>query len=99
MTAPPGEPERPPLGLRLLAVAAAVLFALWWLAGLSRHFWAPQSPSPSHPYGVRFKGGQVFYFSGPVGIFMAHYLWVFFPILGIVLAWELMARIRARPRE
>lgn len=99
VTDPPMEREQLPLGLRLLGFAAAVLFAVWWLAGLSRRSWAARSPSPSHPYGVRFKGGQVFYFSDPVGIFMDHFLWVFFLVLGIVLAWELMVRIRARARE
>jgi hypothetical protein len=89
----------PLLGLRLLASAAATLFVVWWLAGLSRHLWAARSPSASHPYGVRFKGGQIFYFSHPVGLFMDHFLWLFFLVLGIVLAWQLVVSLRDRARQ
>jgi len=99
MTSPQIEPgKRYPLGLRVLGTAAAGLFVAWWIAALLRHLWAPRSPSVSHPYGVTFKGGQVFYFPQAVGIFMNYFLWFFFAVLVTVAVWDLVLRRRAGAR-
>jgi hypothetical protein len=85
--------------LRLIGTVAAALFVVWWAAGLFRHLWAPSTPSPSHPYAVRFKGGQVFYFAEPVGVFMEYFLWFYLAVVVSLVVWNSVLARRAKARE
>ena len=88
-----------PLRVRLATVPLLIAGGLWvvaWGLGITRHWWASRAPSPAHPYGVRFRGGETFYFSTPVGWWFDNGLWVFFAALGVA---ALAARLgNRRPR-
>jgi hypothetical protein len=88
--------EAQPLGLRILGWLLLGLLATWIAVALSRHWLAPRSPSPTHPYGVKFKGSKVFYFPEPLGLFMDYFIWIFVLICVAGAAWSLVLRYRAR---
>lgn len=85
--------------VRLATVPLVVVGALsvvGWALGMTRHLWALREPDPAHPYGVRFRGGETFYFSTPVGWWLENGLWIFFAALGVALLGDLLSK---RPRR
>jgi hypothetical protein len=71
----------PPLSFRVVFYVAFAFIVVFWVTGITTPWWAPQIAAPSHPYGVRFKGGTTYYFPAMLGWLMQYGLWVFFALL------------------
>ena len=76
-------------------IVAGALSVVAWVLGATRYLWASREPGPSHPYGVRFRGGDTFFFSTPVGWWLDNGLWIFAAALGLAVFADLLGK-RAR---
>lgn len=73
-------------------VVAGGLSIVAWVLGITRHRWASRVPDSEHPYGVRFRGDEMFFFSTPVGWWLDNGLWVFFAALTVAVLADLRAK-------
>ena len=66
----------------MVGVIAVVLFAVFWIMGVTRETWASHTYSARHPYAITFRGGTTLYFAEWPGWFLAqlildwNWLWV-----------------------
>jgi hypothetical protein len=74
-----------PLPVRIVWWLNVVLFMTYIGVAVSSQWWAPQSSSPSHPYGVRFRGGDTYFYPTALGWFMDKYFFWIFIGLGVVM--------------
>jgi hypothetical protein len=82
---------------RIVASAAAIIFAGFWVLGVSREYWGTQAADPAHSYGVRFKGGRTLYFEEWLGWFLDHALWILLALL--IVAGIVECVIRRQDQE
>jgi hypothetical protein len=76
----------------MIGVVALVLFATFWIMGVTRESWASHAYDDAHPYAIIFKGGTTLYFGHWPGWLLDHALWILFGLLFVAVVSEWMAR-------
>jgi hypothetical protein len=83
---------RRPRASRVIDATLMALLGVWVLVAVTRSYWIPTSPSPSHPYGVKFRGPHTYYFPAWFGYFVQYFLVAYFA--AFALSWYLTYRYR-----
>lgn len=76
---------------RTISGVALLLFAVFWMMGVTRESWASHTFNATYPYAITFKGGTTLYFATGPGWFLDHALWIFFGLLFAAFVSEWMA--------